>query len=235
MQSNSVIIAVLLSLATLAGGPATAQAVPSAAAQQVAAQERDAAAAASRGLAQFARQTLQDFGGRLPEGFPLDVARAGDLAAARVGPGFPLYSVDPQKLLTGGDISQLMAPTGSWRFVIYLQQRPLGLVTVERVAGRWEAVAYGAAGLAKSLESLQAAYGNAARSNTRFVRVYQAQADFLEVTPAGGGKPRFAALNPAYQPLQRQAAGAGANGLLDSADFIESLRATVRSNLSNVR
>ena len=235
MQSKSMMAAVLLGLAALAGGPAGAQPAPFSVSPQTAAQ---AAAAANRGLAQFARQNLLDFGARLPAGFPLDVADGRELPALRIGPGFPVYSVDPRQLLAGkGDISQLMAPTGSWRFVVYLRQQAVGLVTVEQVGGRWEAVSYGAAGLAKSLESLQAAYGNAERSNTRFVRVYQAQSDFLEVSPAGGGKPRFAALASAYASLalKPQAAGAAGSGLMDSADFIEPLRAAVRNNLSSFR
>ncbi|POA98493.1 hypothetical protein C2134_11565 [Chromobacterium sinusclupearum] len=234
MQSKSVIMAAWLGLAVLVGGIAPAHAA-SLSAAQLAEQQTGAAAAARQGLAAFVRQNGQAFGNRLPEGFPLDVADGRALASLRVGAGFPVYSVTPQQLLANdADLSRQMAPTGAWRFTVYQQQRPVGLVTVEKVAGRWQAVSYGAAGLAKDLESLRAAYGDGGQAATRFLRVYQAQSDFLEVTPAGG-KPRFAALTSANASLQLQRQADGGAVLLDGAQLLEPLRAAVRSNLSSWR
>ncbi|WP_434633827.1 hypothetical protein [Chromobacterium sp. CV08] len=231
MQSKSAILAAAAVLAALASVPATAQ-PGQASPAQLTVEAPAAALAARQGLADFVRQNLAEHGAGLPQGFVFDVAKAGDLAAVRIGQGVPVYSVTPQQLLAAdADLSRQMAPTGVWRFVAYLQQRPVGLVTVEKLDGRWQATSFGAIGLARNLAALQTAYGD----KTRFLRVYQAQSDFLEVAPAGGGKPRFAALTSAYESLQLKRQADGGEALLDGAALIEPLRAAVRSNLARFR
>ncbi|POZ62282.1 hypothetical protein [Chromobacterium alticapitis] len=235
MQSKSVITAAWLGLAVLAGGAGSSYAAPLSAAQ-LAQQQNEAEAAAKLGLAGFARQGAQDFGARLPGEFPLDVSDARALAALRIGDGFPVYSVTPQQVLAeDANLSRQMSPTGVWRFTVYQQARPVGLVTVEKTGERWQAVSFGAAGLARDLASLRAAYGDSGRASLRFLRVFQAQSDFLEVTPAGGGQPRFAALSSAYASLALKRQAEGERALLDGQTLLEPLRAAVRSNLSNWR
>lgn len=224
MQSKSaIILAAALGLAAITAGSVFAQ--PLLASGVV--QEQGIADAARQGLAGFVKQNLAEYGVRLPDGFPLSVADGRELASLRLGRGFPVYSVNPQRLLAAdADLSGLMAPTGSWRFVALSGSRPVGLVTVEKVEGRWQAIAFGAAELAKNVEAAQAGYGG----QTRFLRVYQAQSDFLEVAQADG-KPRFAALMSARETLSLKKQPA----LLDGADLIEPLRAAVRANLASFR
>ncbi|UTH72716.1 hypothetical protein [Chromobacterium sp. IIBBL 290-4] len=237
MQSKSVIVAALIGVAGLTAQAVDAQPNIEATPQSLSVQASAAANAARKGLAEFSKQVLSNKNGNLPDGFPLDVASASELAAARVGYGFPVYSVNPQKLMAAdADISRLMTPTGSWRFIIYSGSKPIGLVTVEQVRGQWQAIAYGAIGLARNVEALQTAYGNAGRSNTRFLRVFQAQSDFLEVMPEQGGKPQFAALASAYESLLlKRQSGEPVAPLMDGAALMEPLRAAVRSNLANWR
>ncbi|MBX9345465.1 hypothetical protein [Chromobacterium piscinae] len=224
MQSKSaIILAAALGLAAITAGAVFAQ--PLFASGVV--QERGIADAARQGLAGFVKQNLAEYGVRLPDGFPLSVADGRELASLRLGRGFPVFSVNPQRLLAAdADLSGLMAPTGSWRFVALSGSRPVGLVTVEKVEGRWQAIAFGAAELAKNVEAAQAGHAG----QTRFLRVYQAQSDFLEVAQADG-KPRFAALMSARETLSLKKQPA----LLDGADLIEPLRAAVRANLASFR
>ncbi|MEN3809306.1 hypothetical protein ABH309_02775 [Chromobacterium piscinae] len=224
MQSKSaIILAAALGLAAIAAGSAYAQPLPAPGAVQ----EQGIADAARQGLTGFVKQNLAEYGVRLPDGFPLSVADGRELASLRLGRGFPVYSVNPQRLLAAdADLSGLMAPTGSWRFVALSGSRPVGLVTVEKVEGRWQAIAFGAAELAKNVEAAQAGHGG----QTRFLRVYQAQSDFLEVAQTDG-KPRFAALMSARERLSLKQQPA----LLDGADLIELLRAAVRAGLASFR
>lgn len=233
MRSKYVIMAAWLGLAIFSASPA--HAAPLSAAQLLQQQE-DAATAARLGLADLVRQGEREFGARLPEGYPLAVSDARALATLRLGAGFLVYSVTPQQVLAkDADLSRQMSPTGAWRFTVYQLARPVGLVTVESVAGRWQAVAFGAAGLAQNLASLQAAHGESGKAGMRFLRVYQAQSDFLEVTPSGGGKPRFAPLNSAYASLALTRQKETDAALLDGSALLEPLRAAVRSNLANWR
>ncbi|MCD4500075.1 hypothetical protein [Chromobacterium vaccinii] len=224
MQSKSaIILAAALGLAAIAAGSVFAQPLPASGVVQ----EQGIADAARQGLASFVKQNLAEYGARLPDGFPLSVADGRELASLRLGRGFPVYSVNPQRLLAAdADLSGLMAPTGSWRFVALSGSRPVGLVTVEKVEGRWQAIAFGAAELSKNVEAAQAGHAG----QTRFLRVYQAQSDFLEVAQADG-KPRFAALMSARETLSLKKQPA----LLEGADLIEPLRAAVRANLASFR
>ncbi|AIY41782.1 hypothetical protein LT85_2624 [Collimonas arenae] len=204
----------------------------------------DASAAASRGFAEFVQYQIQAHSGSLPEGFPLDVTDVQDLKDASIGYGFPVYTVDPKDLLAGrSDFSAMAKSTGTWRFIINRNQRPIGLVTVEKVNGTWQTVAYGAAGLSKDVDALTRFHGNADHSNLRFIRIYQARSDFLEVGSNNGATARFAPLQSARETLLLQqrankagnASDAATSGLLDASQFVEPLRAAVKANIANFR
>jgi hypothetical protein len=183
--------------------------------------------AAKRGLAQFAEHQQATRPGTSPQDFPLDITDVGDLKQATIGHGFEIYTVDPKELLARGDLSSLAKPTGEWRFVVSLRGKPIGLATVQKVNGRYETVAYGGAVLAKDVDAAMAAHGNSTRSNMRFIRVYQARADFLEVDRA-----KFAPLHSARESLLMKKAG---NQLVDGAELLEPLRAAVKANIEAFR
>ncbi len=191
--------------------------------------------AAKRDFNQFVQYQVQNHAGSAPQGFPLDVADVQDLKVARIAYGFPVYTIDPADLLTGRrELKAMAKPTGIWRFVITLNDQPIGLATVEQVNGKWETVAYGATVMAKDLDAAMGAYANTDRSNVRVLRIYQAQSDFLEVSSAQNGAARFAPLHSARQSLLLQRKGTG-DGLLDASELLEPLRIAVKKNLESTR
>ena len=183
--------------------------------------------AAKRGLAQFAEHQQALRPGSAPPDFPLDVTDVGDLKQATVSGGFEVFTIDPKDLLTRGDLPALAKPTGEWRFIIALHGKPIGLATVQQVNGRYETVAYGASVLAKDVEAAMAAHGNSNRSNLRFIRIYQARSDLLEVDHA-----KFAPLHSARESLLLKKAG---NQLVDGAELLDPLRAAVKANIEAFR
>ncbi|MFO1251484.1 MAG: hypothetical protein U1E77_10220 [Inhella sp.] len=239
---------VLGALALAAGlllGPTAAQAQAAAPQASVTlapkrAEQAEARAAAERDFQAFARRSLEAHGGTLPEGFPLQVNDLQELQGAQLGPGFEVHTIEPQDLLDPrAELSRMAKPTGTWRFLIQREGRALGLATVQKFNGRWETIAFGAAGLAQDVDALMHAHGNAERSNLRFIRVFQAQSDFLEVRGERDGRARFAPLVSARQSLLLQAraarAGAPADGMSEPAEFIDALRTAVRKNLDSFR
>jgi len=192
--------------------------------------------AAQQGLAEYKQGKLQAYADLAPDNLALDVSGMDELMQTRIGQGFEVYTVKPQDV-TGGrtDLSGMAVPTGSWRFVVQVADKPVGLVTVEMVDGRWEAVSFGGAALAREYEAMRVAHGNAEGSNLRFIRVYQAQSDLMEVTSATDGKSRFAAMKSARESLLRfglNKAQPDANaGLFDPSQLLESLRAAVSKNM----
>jgi len=205
-----------IACAALLAGPVLAQADNGAALQ-----------AAQRGLTQFAAHQQALRPGSAPVDFPLDVADVGDLRQATVSHGFQVYTIDPRDLLARGDLAAMARPTGEWRYIISLHGKPIGLATVQQVNGRYETVAYGGAVLAKDVDAAMAHHGNSTRSNLRFIRIFQARSDLLEVD----GR-KFAPLHSARESLLMKQSG---SQLLDGAELLEPLRAAVKANLAEFR
>jgi hypothetical protein len=236
MQLNQKLLAALLSAAGLMLTVPAVSAAPTDFAQQAASRNATAEAlsAARRDFAQFVAHQLQRQGA--PVDFPLDVADLQDLKDATVSYGFAVQTIDPPELLAArGSMQSLARHANQWRFVIMLKQRAIGLATVEKNNGRFETVAYGGSVLAKDLDALAAVHGNADKSNLRFLRIYQARADLLEVV-GQDGRARFAPLHSARESLllqQRQKDGK--DGLLEESDFAQPLRAAVKQNMAASR
>lgn len=235
----------MLSALLAMNAPLHAQANAAQTPQQLQQTEGSAAsAAATRGFAEFVQNQVQAHAGTLPDGFPLDVTDVQDLQEARIAYGFPVYTVDPKDILAPrSNFSATARPTGVWRFLISRDSRPIGLATVEKLNGTWQTTSYGGAGLSKDVDALMQFHGNANRSNLRFIRIFQARSDFLEVASGNGTAPRFAPLQSAREALLLQqrtrksgaAVDNSASGLLDASQFAESLRAAVQANLANFR
>ena len=220
----------------LLAGLSLAMAPPPASAQMRA--PDPALAAAQRDFARFVAHQLQRKE-QAPAQFPLDIRNAGELKEARIDYGFPVNTIDPQKLLAGRETMRAMAkPVNQWRFVITRKQQAIGLATVEKINGSYQTVAYGAAVLAKDLDAAANNYGNVDKSNLRLVRIYQARSDFLEVA-SQDGRGRFLPLHSARQSLDMpqgtRKEGAQGPGRLDETDITEPLRSAVKQNLGALR
>ncbi|QNA87941.1 hypothetical protein G4G28_04680 [Massilia sp. Dwa41.01b] len=229
-------LGVSLAFGSAQAGP---QAADHTAAQQASASNGAALAAAQRDLSTFINQLLQQRAGSPLADFPLDVKDVSELKDARIGYGFPVYTIDPDKILGAkGKMKDMARHANQWRFVVMAGERPVGMATVERQNGRFETVAYGAAVLSKDLDRLVAQHGNADRSNLRLVRIYQARSDLLEVSGVGGSA-RFAPLLSARTSLS-MAKGTVNDAkavapLLDDAEILPALRVAVKGNLDQHR
>jgi hypothetical protein len=194
--------------------------------------------AAQQDFARFVQFNVQERKGSSPRGFPLDISDVQDLKDARLAYGFPIYTVNPNDIMTGtGNLHSMAQPTGEWRFVITAHETPIGMATLQQVNGRWKITSYGAAVLAKDVDAVMALHANADHSNVRFVRIFQAQSDFLEVTSPTDAHVLYAPLHSARQSLllqqnkEKSANASTSNGLLDQVYFIDALRASVKSNM----
>jgi hypothetical protein len=71
-------------------------------------------------------------------------------------------------------------------------------------------------------------HGNADKSNLRFVRIFQARSDLIEVTDPRDGRTRYAPLHSARESLKLAAPD---SALVDEAELLQPLRAAVKTNL----
>lgn len=216
-----------------------------------------AQAAAERGLAEYVQRKQRHAGASRAKALAVD--GADELARARIAGGFEVHTVAPDEMLAGrGELRQMAKPSGVWRFFARIDARPLGLVTVQRVDGRWQAVSFGAAGLAQELSTLMAQHGQAGSAlrgrggdgggsdGLRFIRIHQAQTDLLEVTSPRDLQSRYALLSSARHALGRElpkaamsasaelepAASVAAPALLDTYELLEPLRAAVKRGMT---
>jgi hypothetical protein len=192
-------------------------------------------AAAQRDFAQFALHQMNRKGVSLSD-FPLQLNSMQELKDAKVSYGFAVHTVDPAELLAGRTTMRAMAKQmNQWRFVISVNDRAIGLATVEKIKGRYETVAYSGAVLAKDIDIAAKQFGNRDKSNLRLLRIYQARSDFLLVE-SDDGRGRFAPLHSARESLSMAPSinmmGKPVSKLLDETELIEPLRAVVKLNMA---
>lgn len=189
-----------------------------------------AQAAAERGVREFTAR-FSTAAGRLPPGFPLDVATPGELDNLRLGWGFQVYDVSAAALATALPMENLAQPTGIWRYEILSAGKPVGLASVAKTSKGWQLVSIGGTGLARDIHALAAAHAGQGAVQMRYVRVPQATADFIQIK-RGTAQAQFAPLQAARDLLKGQGVGVAKNGLLNASVLRTQLRQAVAANAS---
>jgi len=108
---------------------------------------------------------------------------------AELGEGFQLYTIHPDDVLSYrenlGDLSSMLIPTDEWQFIILTKGQAKSLLTVDLMGNRWEAVGIGGARLARQLAEIVERYPSNAGYGHKFIRLYQARSDFVEISNEG--------------------------------------------------
>jgi hypothetical protein len=109
--------------------------------------------------------------------------------AAVLGHGFHVYTVPPSAFLddSANDMSALAVPTTMWEFLILSKGKGAVLLKVDKIEGKWVAVSIGSSGIAGDLSTLMETWPVADGYEHRFITVFQASSDFVEISR--GGKP----------------------------------------------
>lgn len=152
-----------------------------------------ARAAAEIGLYSWINDFIKD-GVEPDEHFVLDVETLEQLKSARLGRGVAMKTVDPGQLMAGGSLRQATHATGEWRFVVLVDDSPVGLVDVQRVAGKYAMAGLGGKTLARHIEGALAPFPGRGAS---LVRSHQARADYLELSIDGAARASYAPLGAA--------------------------------------
>jgi len=217
-------------LALLAGMACAAQAAKPAVEADFAAPSARVSTPARSGagaaLQQFAAQFRSE-AGTLPPGFPLEVDDVTQLQDASLGYGFQVYDVDAGSLAAGTSLSAAARATGTWRFAVTLNGRPVGLVTMVQEGTQWQALSFGGAGLVKEMDAVVQTQPRGAQ--LRYLRLPQATADFIEVSAGDKSAARFAPLRAAREALLLKSRGG--DGLMAEAELLPELRDAVARNL----
>jgi hypothetical protein len=150
----------------------------------------------------------------------------------QLGEGFRVHTVHPKNLLedSGLALQKMIVPLDMWRFIVLENSQPKGLLTMAKVEGQWQAVSFGAADLAAEIQTVKNAWPKEDGFGFRFVRIYQARSDFMEIRKAGeslGYAPLAAAkLSLSLQNFQLEPAV-----LLHDSEILEPLKRLVKQTV----
>ena len=169
--------------------------------------------------------------GTLLQDFGFAVQRLSDLQRAELGIAFEVHTVHPQTLLAGGKaFDQMLMKTGIWNFIVKVDGRPVALLEMEKAGGKWIILGAGAANLAQDIHTASSAH--AGGKAFRFVRVYQATADFMEVRDSQA-QARYVPLIAARQTLNMASPFGTDTALASGDDILPNLQNQVRSHLAH--
>ncbi len=161
-----------------------------------------------------------------------------DVDNAELGDGFHVFTIQPNKLLNETavqDLDDLVAPTTQWQFLIRVRGKAKALLTVDLVNGKWVPVSIGSAGLAKQLSDVLEAWPTTSAYQYKLIRVYEAQADFIELSQEG----KKIGILPLTSLLTAIKAGEkntfDPRDLRHSTEVLTDLRPVVRENIRSKR
>lgn len=192
-------------------------------------------AAAEQGLRTMMSELArgQAANARVPADFPIAVATFGELRKVSLGAGFEVSTIDPAPLMFAkqtADLSRMTRGTDTWKFMLLSGGRPVGLLDMNKVQGRWQAIGAGSSKLAEDLAASAPATGAGA---FRFVRIYQATSDLIEVRGADNIA-HYVPLRSARRSLSLSDAAAK-SATLTSEELLPSLQSAVQGNLQRGR
>lgn len=157
-----------------------------------------------------------------------------DLTNATLGKPFKVYTITPDKILNYSqemELPSLISPTNLWFFPVVYEGKVRTTLTVDFVNGEWKAVAIGRSGLAKQLERIENKWPESDGYDHQFIRIYQAQSDFVAVS-----KERILKIVPlesAAVALKLKKVIEGIYGLYTPSEIIPKLSPAVRENLQS--
>jgi hypothetical protein len=170
---------------------------------------------------------------------PQDLKRMGflnqsEVDNAKVGDGFQTYTIHPTNVLSYRedvvDLSSSVIPTKEWQFLIVANGQAKSILTVDLMGNQWKAVGIGAAGLARQLGIIVQSYPSDAGYSHRFIRVFQARSDFVEISH-GGSTIGMIPLISARVAMGLKQRDLEVSDLFDCRDVLLRIAPIVRKNL----
>lgn len=157
-----------------------------------------------------------------------------ELAQAKLGKPFKVYTITPDKILNynqENELAALISSTNLWFFPISYQGKARTILTVDLVNGKWKAVSIGSSGLAKELEKVKNTWPESNGYDLLLIRIYQAQSDFVAVSKDGISK--IHPLESAAVALKLKKKFEGIPIMYKPSEIIPKLSPVVRENLQS--
>jgi hypothetical protein len=178
--------------------------------------------------------------------FNLDFCTAEEWAEASLGEGFPICTIRGQTLLDREKtdkmipLRRLVEETADWYFPVISADKPVAMLFVSRLEGRWQVSGIGHGGIARELGDMLSTWKPSDGYAFRFVRSFEAKSDFLEIyggqtlMRTGDTDPRgYLPFLSARVALELPEESALASSLLVESQFIDKLARRVEAGMVN--
>ena len=155
-----------------------------------------------------------------------------DLNQATLGKPFRVYTITPDKVLSYTpqmELFSIVSPTNLWFFPVLYRGEVRTILTVDKMKGKWKAVAIGSSGLARQLKKVEDKWPESEGYEHKFVRIYQARSDFVILSKEGTVE--VTPLESARIALKIEKIREGVYGLYSPSDIIPKLIPIVRQNV----
>lgn len=150
--------------------------------------------AAEAGLKQFVQDLSEgEDPNSLPSNYPFSVSSIAQMNQASLDFAFEVFSTDTANIKNSSQpFDRMLVSTGIWRVIITVDKKPVGLIDLAKVNGKWEVRSAGAAKIAEKVSTI--AKSHAGGDAFRFVRIHATATDFIEAR-SGNGEPKYVPLS----------------------------------------
>ena len=147
--------------------------------------------AAADEVARAAEEGLPDMLGKIPPGAwsEYGFASGEELSEAAPGVPLPLFTITPAALNSyqpGDPADSLLSETTLWYVPVRVKESVRSFLVVDRMEGRWQAVSFGYAPLAKPVEAMLEQWPASAGYHPKLILVFQAQQYLFTIPELGG-------------------------------------------------
>lgn len=165
--------------------------------------------------------------------FEMNWLSSEELAAAQLGYGFQVYTINPEILINDQELQlhKMVSPMDLYRFVIMADNKAVSLLTVGKENGVWTTTEFGAAELSREITGMLNAWPTRQGYSHRFIRIYEAKSDLLEIS--NGAEPMgFTAFESARIGLGLSDSQITPGVLFYNSELMEPLRESVTAFLN---
>lgn len=185
--------------------------------------------AAAKGLSMFVKDP------RIQHLTQIGLNTQQEIDNAELGEGFLMYGVSAKIFGDSAtqDLAASVQPTNQWNFLVRSGGEAKALIRVDFADGEWRPISIGASTLAKEVSSFLAKWPDVDGYHFRFIRVYKATMDVVEVTRNGRLR-GFVPLSSLIM-MPGRARGTFTEGdLHDSGEILDRLRSAAKQAMSHL-
>jgi hypothetical protein len=157
-----------------------------------------------------------------------DVKNSDEFFESKISYGFEIYTIDPKYIIEGkNELKYGTKGTGDWVFILKNKLKVIGSITISKSHDEWKLKEFGGLKFSREVDDRLYDFRNFGTSNFRIVRIFSANADFLEIYQSNNGQVLYAPLPSSRKLFPQLIQNEDRNKLYDGSLLLESLRRNI--------